>query len=69
LGFICHGGKSENNQELSNTREVSFFCGQKFYQMPTKTGITFGSFILELERISGGEFEDLFEIWLVFRHS
>jgi hypothetical protein len=25
--------------------------------MPTKTGISFGSFILELERISGGEFE------------
>jgi hypothetical protein len=25
--------------------------------MPTKTGISFGSFILELERIPGGEFE------------
>jgi hypothetical protein len=36
LGFICHGRKSEKNQELSDTREVSFFCGQKFYQMPQK---------------------------------
>jgi hypothetical protein len=25
--------------------------------MPTKTGISFGSFILELKRIFGGEFE------------
>jgi hypothetical protein len=53
LGFICH----KKNQELSDTREVSFFCGQKFHLMPTKTGILFGSFILELERISGREFE------------
>jgi hypothetical protein len=27
--------------------------------MPTKTGISFGSFILELERIPGREFEIL----------
>jgi hypothetical protein len=50
-------GNLKKNQELSNTREVSFFCGQKFHQMPTKTGISFRSFILELKRIYGGEFE------------
>jgi hypothetical protein len=48
-----------NLKKIKNcpTQEVSFFCGQKFHQMPTKTGISFGSFILELKRIPGGEFE------------
>jgi hypothetical protein len=36
---------------------ISLFCRQKFRQMPSKTGILFGSFILELERIPGPEFE------------
>jgi hypothetical protein len=48
-----------NLKKIKNcpTPEVSFFCGQKFHQMPTKTGILFGSFILELKRIPGGKFE------------
>jgi hypothetical protein len=48
-----------NLKKLKNclVPEISLFCRQKFRQMPSKTGISFGSLILELKRIPGWEFE------------